>query len=223
MSNMDEKIISMIHASRQKKEGLPYDLPILEEGEDPHIESKDESLKKIDIRHLFVSIGEGSFPFHEASLLDHQITIHMPRLFRLMTPQEASLKYPSERRPTLIYTNTNATINLTFNHTSSLLDYEEIEEFTQAMSTILQANQPIRQWIGHGLYAAGEQQYGYCEFISPALNTDVYNLMFFASLQGKALIGGFNCIESDQIDWQPIAWAMLESLVVHEHVQGGKV
>ncbi|WP_046215136.1 hypothetical protein [Paenibacillus wulumuqiensis] len=222
MSNMDEKIISMIHTSRQKEIELSNSSSIREQESNQHFKSENESLNKADVRQLLLSIGESSVPFHEASLLDHQINIHKPKLFRLMTEQEAAIKYPSERRPTLIYTNNNATINLTFNHTNSLLDYQEIEEFTQAMATILQANQPVRQWIGHGLYTAGEQQYGYCEFISPALNTDIYNLMFFASLQGKALVGGFNCIESDQTNWQPIAWAMLESLVVHEHVQGGK-
>ncbi|MEG0258731.1 MAG: hypothetical protein RR651_02565, partial [Lysinibacillus sp.] len=53
---------------------------------------------------------------------------------------------------------------------------------------------------------------GFLEVITPAIDGDIYNLMFFASIDGQALMGTFNCMEKDIETWQPVARAMMETL-----------
>lgn len=47
------------------------------------------------------------------------------------------------------------------------------------------------------------------EFTSQAMDTKVYNLMFLTELDGKLLIGTFNCTEASKKDWQSRAKGIL--------------
>ncbi|MFY7729462.1 MAG: hypothetical protein ACOVRN_08100 [Flavobacterium sp.] len=55
---------------------------------------------------------------------------------------------------------------------------------------------------------------GYIELVTPALDTDIYNLMFFTDLNGKLLICTFNCTKKDMEEWTPVAKEIMNSLEV---------
>ncbi|MEK3734055.1 hypothetical protein MKX64_16775 [Paenibacillus sp. FSL M8-0334] len=209
MKHMDEKVISMLIEAEAKR--------------NPAASSSAGTgqTDRADLSKLLVEIEGEKVMFHEQELLDGRVRITMPRSLRPMTRQEALVKYPSERRPAIIFTNDDLSINLTFNHTANVLDEADVEEFKDAMVQITRSTQPIREWIGDGVQQAEEKTFGYCEFMSPALNTNIYNLMIFASLDKRFLICTFNCIEEDKKAWRPVALAMLDSLRVHETAEGG--
>jgi hypothetical protein len=52
----------------------------------------------------------------------------------------------------------------------------------------------------------------YFDYISPALDTEIYNLMFFFSLDEKIVIGSCNCPRSYMNDWKPIFMQMIQTL-----------
>lgn len=157
-------------------------------------------------------IGETEIIFEERKLLDGKIKMMMPSHFTILPPEVAELKYPSANRPPVIYGNGNASINVTFNHTETPLEEEEVELFKEYMAENLPKDQTEGEWVGDGLEEINGQTVGYCEFIVPAGEVNIYNILFFLSLNGKALLCSFNCIEEEMEDWQPIARGMLRSL-----------
>lgn len=161
-----------------------------------------------------ISIGDTTIIFEERQLLDGKVSIRMPSDFTTLPPELAKLKYPSANRPSVIYSNATATINITFNHTEMPLEEAEVELFKEYMAENLPNSQSDGEWVGDGIEEINGQTVGYCEFIVPAEGANIYNMLFFLSLQGKALLCSFNCIEEDMEDWQPIARGMLRSFNV---------
>ncbi|MGC5327309.1 hypothetical protein [Brevibacillus sp. SYSU BS000544] len=214
MERMDEKIIHMMneledntHSSDDRRNTQPQRF-----GQ--------------NLQQAFIVIGDEHIPLEERSILSEKIKIRMPKSFKVMSQEMASFKYPSERRPGLIYTDTSASINIAFNHIPTSLVESEMKKFTDAMVQIVKKTQPAAQWIGEGIRETNGHQIGYCECITPALDTDVYQLMFFISLEGKALLCTFNCTIDQMEDWQPIARGVLESVEIVEqcdHVKGGSL
>ncbi|MFB5763889.1 hypothetical protein [Paenibacillus medicaginis] len=204
MKPMDEKVMAMLNEAEARHKSAPS-----------------SRADRADLSELLVEIDGEKVLFHEQELFDGRVRITMLRTFRQMTRQEAAVKYPSERRPALIFTNDDLTVNLTFNHTANVLDEADVEEFKDAMAQITRSTQPVREWIGDGVRRTEEKTFGYCEFMSPALNTNIYNLLIFISLDKRFLICTFNCTEEDRKAWRPAALSMLDSLQVHEIAEGG--
>jgi len=44
----------------------------------------------------------------------------------------------------------------------------------------------------------------------------IYNLVFFAILDGRMLICSFNCLKEQMDDWQPVAKAMMLAAEIKE-------
>ena len=50
------------------------------------------------------------------------------------------------------------------------------------------------------------------EFVSPAVDTRVYNLMYVTSLDNRLMIGTFNCTETLRAKWEPIGKEIVSSI-----------
>lgn len=150
--------------------------------------------------------------FHRERLLEDKVSIMIPNTFAKMDPEMAALKYPSDHRPSPIFSNDSGSITLGFNHTWSRVEAEEIETFKDILLQNLQRMQSSITVLEDGVKNVNGQQIGYFEFISPALDSDLYNLMFFMEIDGRALLCALNCLESDLEQWQPIAKGIMESI-----------
>lgn len=195
---MDEKIIALMSESQQ--------------------EMARKTKQKAFEEKVFKSIREGSLEiddeiieFEEKSLLDGKIKIFLPKAFEIMLPEAAAVKYPSERRPGLIFSNESTTISIAFNHTENALEEKDMEKFKESMMQIMKRMQPAAQWFEDGVREQEGRKTGYFDFLVPALDSNIYSFMLFASLDGKALICSFNCTEEEMEDWKPIAKGMMQS------------
>ncbi|KIV56552.1 hypothetical protein [Aneurinibacillus migulanus] len=156
----------------------------------------------------------------EISLLENRVQISLPRAFDIMSPEIAALKYPSEKRPNVIYTDESTTINIGFNYTKTPLDSKEMDVFKDDMVQILQKTQPIAQWFEDGVEEVDRETIGYCEFLVSALDANVYVLLFFVELDGNALLCTFNCLEHEMKEWKPIAREIMYSVKIHTVAKG---
>lgn len=209
---LDERIIALRNEMRENNR------PVQEEAE----VTLNESQQELDIYQPFVEIAGEEIQIIDQSILDGKVTLRMPEIFTIMLPELASLKYPSERRPNLIYTDESSTINLAFNMTTHSVTEMEIAEFQENMADVLEQAQPTAEWLDNDSKEIDGKNIGFFEIITPALDGDIYNLMFFASIDGKALIGTFNCMEEDVEEWRPVAQAMMDTLkFVRNDINGG--
>jgi hypothetical protein len=148
------------------------------------------------------------------SLLNNKVELKIPKAFDIMSEELMKLKYPSERRPTLVYSNEsggiNVALNLTQNKANSKLIPSYKDNFVQTFKNLY----PSAEWKDSGVMTINGKEVGYLELVTPAMDTEIYNLVFFTDLDGKLLLCTFNCTKKSINEWTPIAKEIMHSLKV---------
>ncbi|WP_310395470.1 hypothetical protein [Hymenobacter sp.] len=150
--------------------------------------------------------------FDTKALLGNKIELKIPRGFDIMSEEMAKLKYPTERRPTLIYTNESGTINVALNLTSDKANQAQMTAYKDNFVKTFRSVYPSAEWKQTGVKEVNGRKVGYIELITPAIDTKVYNLIFFTDLNGQLLLCTFNCTEKNIGQWQPAAKEIMASL-----------
>ncbi len=164
----------------------------------------------IDARIEKVSTDSSSF-YHEMRLFDNKVSIMIPNTFSLMSEEIKAVKYPNTKQaPDVVYTNDKSTVNVAFNLKNFPTTQDNLPEVKEVFEKQLATLKPesfvseIRSINGH--------KYIIYEFISPAVDTKIYNLMFLSDVDGKLLMGTFNCTVSLIEEWKPRALEILMSI-----------
>lgn len=148
--------------------------------------------------------------YRKVSLYGNKLQLFIPRYFTEMTSIMKQSKYPSGNSPDVVYTNDEGTVNIAFKHTSTLLADANL---TEIQTTLLQQLHPTHsENLNHRIETVNGSKFGVIEFTSQAMDAKVYNLMFLTELDGKMLLGTFNCTEALKGEWQPRAKEILQSV-----------
>ncbi|GIO29005.1 MULTISPECIES: hypothetical protein [Paenibacillus] len=215
MQHLDEKILTMM--MEQEEERRRFDVEIRKEDGEREGHAEPAS---IDLHYPLIRVNGQMIPLTDRTLLDDKIHVRMPKIWRLMTQQEAEIKYPSVYRPSIIYTNHEGTVNFAFNHTGEPIEEEGLAVYTETMARMLRSVQPIRSWIDEGMMdTEGDGRAGYCEFITSALEGALYYYMMFKELEGSVLLVSFSCSSMDMRNWKPVIHAMMRTI---QYVGGKK-
>lgn len=211
MKYLDEKIIELRNEMLKKNVSAPEEA-----------KSSENQTEEIDLYQPAINIAGQRMSIIDQELFDGKLIFRMPKLFSIMPQELVELKYPSVHRPNIIYTDESTTVNLTFNMTEHDLKESELEEFQIELMQVLGKSQPTAEFLENKILEINKKQFGYIEVITPSFDGNVYNLMFQTSVDGKALMGSFNCLEEDMGTWRPVAKAMLDTIKINPHqVNGG--
>jgi hypothetical protein len=131
-----------------------------------------------------------------------------------MSEEMMKLKYPSERRPTFVLTNKSGSINVAFNHTKNKASQDNIEHHKKVFEKTFKNLYPSAKWIDAGVKKVNGRKVGFQELITPAIDTKIYNLMFYTDLEGRLLLCTFNCTVKDKKAWQKSAHEIMNSLTI---------
>jgi len=148
------------------------------------------------------------------SLLNDRLELKIPKAFGVMSEEMMKTKYPSERRPTLVYTNETGGINVALNLTQNQANQDVLQAYTDNFVKTFTQLYPSATWKGSGVIDINGKNIGFLELITPAIDTEIYNLMFFTDLDGKLLLCTFNCTVENIDEWTPVAHEILNSLKV---------
>lgn len=207
MNFMDEEIIEMTKQAWQKK----------------RMENIENQLVHTDIVKAIkegqLLIEDEKIEFTEISLYEDKIRMRIPATFEVMEPELMDLKYPSSRRPEYIYTSESTSINVTMKIMEQQIKEEELEEFTQTMMTMFHKLQPSADMLDIGMKEVDGIQMSYFDFITPAVDDKMYNVMFLFRVGENVTMGSVNCLKKEMRIWKPIAYGMMESVTI-EHKEG---
>jgi hypothetical protein len=163
---------------------------------------------------LITSIFSFSIDLETKSLLNNRITLKVPKEFDIMSEEMTKLKYPSERRPTLVYSNPSGGINVALNLTQNRANQQLIEPYKENLVQTFKKLYPSAEWKSSGVNTVNGRKVGYMELVTPAIDTEIYNLIFFTDVDGKLLLCTFNCTKKSISEWTPVAKEIMNSLTV---------
>ena len=161
-----------------------------------------------------LSMTIGKIELINKLFLDEKVELKIPRDFDIMSEELMKLKYPSERRPTLVYSNESGGINIGLNLTENKASQELIDPYVENFVNTFKNLYPSAEWKGSGTKKINGRKVGYLKLITPAIDTKIYNVMFFTDLDGKLLLSTFNCTEKDIPEWEQSADEIMNSLKI---------
>jgi len=168
-----------------------------------------------DIKNGYVVIRDENIPFSEREIIEGRLYMTIPSDFGLMPPELARVKYPSENRPDIIFSDEEGAISINFSLTGDKLQNEDIEDAKDYLQQVVLKMNPSSRILTSEIIE-DETRIGYFDFISPAIDGEIYNLMFIFSLDGQFILGTFNCMDMDKAQWLEIAVQMIHSIRITE-------
>lgn len=148
--------------------------------------------------------------FDYVEIFPDKLSIMMPTTFVTLPSNLAKLKYTSEQRPQVIKTSLDTTVNLGISLLNVPVYPEQIKILQGQTKEALKRLNPA--FVFYEEKVENESPLGWLEFKSYGLDGNVYNLMFFAIADGKAVHGIFNCVYEDAVEWRDAARQMIYSI-----------
>ena len=157
---------------------------------------------------VFTSLSQKDIKLVKVNVLKDKVSIFLPHDFGLMSEKVLKLKYPSPNRPKIVYSNEKGSINFAFNHTTSNASFAQLPLYKDYLVKTFEKTYPTAKWLKKEMTEVNGVTFGVMEFISPAADTKIYNLMYFTSVSGKLLICSFNCMLKQMPKWRKHAKKM---------------
>ena len=148
------------------------------------------------------------------SVLDNKVQILLPTDFEVMSEEMLQAKYPTNLRPTLVYSDEFGTVNIAINHTNNQMTLDKLPDALGVFIQHFQQLYPSAQWSRKETTQINGRDFVVLELITPAVDTDIYNLMFVTSLEGRMLLFSFNCTLELQSEWESVGNQIMESVKV---------
>ncbi len=165
-----------------------------------------------DIANGYIKI-DGTRLLVEERNIDDRILITIPQSFDLMDPEYVELKYPAYKNENKqIFTNEETTINIAFDFREREMREDETETVRDQLSALILKLHPSSSILDKGTLLFEEGYAAYFDLVTPALDQDIYNFMFFFELDGDLAIGTFNCYETEKHNWTDIVRQMVTSI-----------
>ena len=152
--------------------------------------------------------------FEERQFIDNMLAMMVPTEFTELDQESAKIKYPMEQRPKTILTDPSGTTNILFSHMDEPMTNEDAEFVRDRLFRIMQRVNPGIKPQLTGIEVISEKNVAYMEFSNLAIDGKVYNLMFFLELDGKTLMGSFNCLTKSIKYWKAPAYEMMRSIKI---------
>jgi hypothetical protein len=162
-----------------------------------------------------LAVGGALYEFRQTPMLDGRISVCIPAEFAPLSEELTHLKYASVRRPQIILSDGDGAVNFCVSHLPHFADDAALEAYMETSVSIIGNAAPGVRQLGRGLSKAGDKPIAVWEFVSRAIDADIYNCMCCAELESKLLTLSFNCLDRYRDDWQPLALQMMESLRAH--------
>lgn len=147
-------------------------------------------------------------------ILDNTMSLSVPKGFSLLSNDIIAKKYPSGNRPSIVYGNPDATINLVVNYTEDGITKEELSDALEVFSKQFERAYPGIEWYTKELQLVNAKKFVVLEFHTPAVDTEIYNLMFMTEHQERLLIFSFNCTLREKSQWEKVGKEILKSIKV---------
>lgn len=150
----------------------------------------------------------------EKSELGGKVTLLIPKAFKPMSEEMLKIKYPSERRPDLVYTNERGSVNIALNHTKNRMPANQIPAFHRSLEATFKKIHPSAEWFRSEVSKINGRQFIVLEMRTPAIDTQIRNIMLGTSMDERLLLISFNVTKELEKEWLPVGKKVVESVKI---------
>jgi hypothetical protein len=156
----------------------------------------------------------GDVVLQPKNVINGKLSLLIPEGFSIMDDQMLRIKYPSERRPTLVYTNDSASVNVAIDHTDNRVRAGELSAFHKYTDGMFRNQYPSATWFKSGVFEINGRDWMILDVRTPAIDTQVRNIMVGTSLDSRLLMVSVNLTKELEGEWLAAAEGIVQSLHV---------
>lgn len=158
-----------------------------------------------------VTIFEIPVVFKDWNIIEDRATIRMPSDFIARTDEEIASVYALGTKPQYVYSNGYLNFMIAFNWTTNLISNDNIHDFTQFASRAIERTGPQCRILNTERLNRPDCNLAILQFLAQTLDSVNMNVMFFASVEGRLLIGSITFNQKDADRLRPLAVEMTKS------------
>lgn len=162
---------------------------------------------------LIISFAQADELIKRTALND-KVSLITPKSFGPMPQNILELKYPSSRRPTEVLSDSTGGVSLAFNHTRNPMSPYQIEKARASMSKMFHNMYPSAKWLRDKTINVNGRMFMVFELITPAMDTQIHNIMYGTSVDNRLLLISFNTTVEQSKLWLPIGKKIMESISI---------
>ena len=189
------------------------------------MEYYDEQIVKalhIQRRDTFGIIDEGLYinneliHFNKTLLFNDRISVMLPENFVLMLPEIAEVKYFSGKRPDVIYTSLDMSVNFTFTDLGISGNDEDTRLAAVLIKQIIKNANPGYEFFEENEDVERNVIINRFDFQSYGIDDEAYNIMYLACTGNNLLQGTFSCLYKDRMEWKRAALEVIKTVSIVE-------
>lgn len=150
--------------------------------------------------------------FEVQELFDKKMSIALPKGMMPMAEDMAKIKYTTENRPKIIYTNQEGTVNFTFNHFTLPIQDEETIQAVQQIKNLFKKIHPANIFYEMKEEAIDKTKLSWFDFKGYAIDSQLYHLIYVTPIEKTMLNGAFNCPFADAAEWKKAVLPVILSI-----------
>ncbi|MCG8609027.1 MAG: hypothetical protein MI864_00700 [Pseudomonadales bacterium] len=163
----------------------------------------------------FISALSNGEELIKVNALAGKVSILAPSGFGPMSQDILEMKYPSDRRPSEVLSDSTGGVTLAFNHTNNPMKPSQVKEAHTSISSMFHNMFPSAEWIRDEVIEQNGNVFMVMELITPAIDTEIHNIMYGTSVDGRFLLASFNTTVEQSKEWLPIGKKIMSSLSVN--------
>ena len=148
------------------------------------------------------------------TLFDGKVMLLIPVGFEPMSEEMLAAKYPRGEAPKLVFTNPDGSVNVAMRHTPMQVGPQDVALVHQFVEQTFQRQFPTSVWFGSTTGDRDGMPYFTLDFMTPAVDTSIRNIMLGTSLEGRMLLVSFNCTRELDDQWAPLGWRIIDSITL---------
>lgn len=154
--------------------------------------------------------------FTDMELLEGRITMRLPEDFTPRTQEEIARAFFLKDKPQYVYCNPYLDFALTMNWTGHQVSRDTLFEAARDVESVLDRVGPKTQFLGRHQLKREEGNLAICQLLANALDGVTYMAMFFASVEGRLLMGSLSFDQKLSKRLAPLADEIVKSLRIRE-------
>lgn len=161
-------------------------------------ETLDITLKNKEVvKTKYYNIDDGSF------------FIKIPESFTPMDEEIIHLKYPSDNRPSIVYTNEETTMNVAVSLSDVSIKDNQIGEYLETLKDTFKEFKDVKT----NSFKRDDHTLGEISFTSTATDTEIHNHMLVFSNHEKLAIVTFNCTKELEENYKDLGDFIVNSIM----------
>lgn len=190
MEYFDEEVISAMHIKRREEYGN------IEEG---------------------LYIQNSLTLFHKVLLFEDKLSVMLPNKFVIMLPELIGTKYISEKKPDVIYTSLDGSVNFSFNLLVTSPSERDMSYAVNMLKTMIKNMNPAYVFFeDKTIESVAGNSISLIQFKSYGIDEAAYNILYLLSMNKYIIQGAFNCRYNDMEEWKRAAFEVIKTINLEE-------